>query len=79
MIASDTQQVNLRLPAGMVKEIDRSVRKGLFRSRQEFIMAAIREELGKNGTHLSSLFKMQSMRKLKNGKKSMKADSQSVH
>jgi Arc/MetJ-type ribon-helix-helix transcriptional regulator len=55
MIASDTQQVNLRLPAGMVKEIDRSVRKGLFRSRQEFIMAAIREELGKNEPQVAKL------------------------
>ena len=55
MITSNTQQVNLRLPPGMVKEIDRNVRKGLFRSRQEFIMAAIREELGKNEPQTAKL------------------------
>jgi len=42
MTAQETKQVNLRIPVGIIEDIDKSVKKERYRNRQEFILAAVR-------------------------------------
>ena len=47
MISSETIQINLRLPLGMAREIEKEAKKGNYRSRQEYIMEALREGINR--------------------------------
>lgn len=45
MIASETIQVNIRMPESLVAKIDEAVRRRSYRNRQELILEAVREKL----------------------------------
>lgn len=47
MIATQTTQVILRVPDGLLKEIDNRIANGYYKNRQDFILAAVRENIGK--------------------------------
>jgi metal-responsive CopG/Arc/MetJ family transcriptional regulator len=47
MIATQTQQVIIRIPEGLLKEIDKRIANGYYKNRQDFILAALRENIGK--------------------------------
>jgi metal-responsive CopG/Arc/MetJ family transcriptional regulator len=47
MIATQTQQVIIRIPEGLLKEIDKRIANGYYKNRQDFILAALRENIAK--------------------------------
>ena len=40
--------IKLTVPKGLEKEIERAAKEGNYRTRQEFVLQVLREELGKN-------------------------------
>lgn len=47
MIATQTTQIILRIPDGMLKEIDNRIKSGYYKNRQDYILSALRENIGK--------------------------------
>jgi Arc/MetJ-type ribon-helix-helix transcriptional regulator len=45
MLTSDTVQINIRVPVGMARDIEKETKKRNYRSRQEYIMEVLREGL----------------------------------
>ena len=47
--------IKLTVPQGLEKEIERAVKEGNYRTRQEFVLQVLREELGKNEPQAAKL------------------------
>lgn len=47
--------IKLTVPKGMEKEIEEAARRGNYRTRQEYVLQVLREELGKNEPQTAKL------------------------
>ena len=45
---SEMSVIKLTVPRGMEEEIEKATKEGNYRTRQEFVLQVLREELGKN-------------------------------
>ena len=52
---SEMSIIKLTVPQGLEKEIERAVKEGNYRTRQEFVLQVLREELGKNEPQAAKL------------------------
>ena len=52
---SEMSIIKLTVPKGLEKEIERAAKEGHYRTRQEFVLQVLREELGKNEPQAAKL------------------------
>lgn len=52
---SEMSIIKLTVPQGLEREIERAVKEGNYRTRQEFVLQVLREELGKNEPQAAKL------------------------